>query len=326
MSLHSDIEALIRAHIHLGRISATGFESVKCPVCNDYKDRAGFNFSNDVIGYNCFNCGISAIMESHVSSNFKNLLLSFGIMKSDIEQITAQSFLNHTPTLKRNNEYHHNISPLPSVKIPFDAELVSDQNSELAKKAYSYLISRGLHTIDFPFIVSNEKYPNRIIIPYLHNDRCVYYQARALDSSIKPRYKNPMVERSRIIFNYNEIKRNTNRPLFVTEGAFDALSIGNEAIAISGGKLSKWALYELKQVRRKIIFVLDKNNPDIGNIALENGWSIAIFPDGITDSNDALLTYGRLWLLYYLMTNNHVGMQAKLLIRMHCKGQKQWKK
>jgi hypothetical protein len=85
-------------------------------------------------------------------------------------------------------------------------------------------------------------------------------------------------------------------------------------------------LYELKQIKRKIIFVLDKNNPALGNLAIDNGWNIAIFPDGIIDSNHALITYGRLWLLYYLMNNNYSGMQAKLLIKMHCKETKIWKK
>ena len=38
MSLHEKIEQLIRSNVYLGRQSATGFESVKCQVCNDYKE------------------------------------------------------------------------------------------------------------------------------------------------------------------------------------------------------------------------------------------------------------------------------------------------
>lgn len=332
-SLYEKIEELIRSHVYLGKQSATGFELVKCQICNDYKERGGFKFSENEIGYNCFNCGTSAKFEDDnthkISHGFTNVLLSFGISKTELKSITAESYLNRSTNLliKTKQEYIHDTSPIDSINIPYDATIVSDKSNPLAIRAYEYLKTRKLENIEFPFFVSEKYYPDRIIIPYIQNSKCVYFQARALTPEIKPRYKNPYAERGRIIFNYNELlNRYSKRPIFVTEGVFDALSIGQEAIAITGGKLSKWMLYELKQIKRKIIFVLDKNNPALGNLAIDNGWNIAIFPDGIIDSNHALITYGRLWLLYYLMNNNYSGMQAKLLIKMHCKETKVWKK
>jgi hypothetical protein len=38
-SLYEKIEELIRSHVYLGKQSATGFELVKCQICNDYKER-----------------------------------------------------------------------------------------------------------------------------------------------------------------------------------------------------------------------------------------------------------------------------------------------
>ena len=96
-SLYEKIEELIRSHVYLGKQSATGFELVKCQICNDYKERGGFKFSENEIGYNCFNCGTSAKFEDDnthkISHGFTNVLLSFGISKTELKSINHTFFI-----------------------------------------------------------------------------------------------------------------------------------------------------------------------------------------------------------------------------------------
>ena len=87
-SLYEKIEELIRSHVYLGKQSATGFELVKCQICNDYKERGGFKFSENEIGYNCFNCGTSAKFED---DNKHKILRNIRVI-IDIVQITAKKY------------------------------------------------------------------------------------------------------------------------------------------------------------------------------------------------------------------------------------------
>ena len=170
------------------------------------------------------------------------------------------------------------------------------------------------------------KWAGRVIIPYIFREKIIYWQARALDESITPRYKNPTIEKENIFFNMDELYRYTDDPLFVCEGPTDALSIGKNAVALLGSTLSEFRERELKKVasRRKIIFVIDKNlnGLKLGTKVLKHEdleWYVTCFPDNVDDSNQALLRFGRLWLVNHVATTAVKGFAGKLLLQMRCK-------
>lgn len=123
----------------------------------------------------------------------------------------------------------------------------------------------------------------------------------------------------------DEVYRYTDDPLFVTEGPLDALSIGNNAVALLGSTLSEFRERELKKMatRRKIIFVIDKNSNGykLGQKVLKHSdleWYITCFPDNLDDSNDALNKYGKLWLISHITSTATKGVAGKALLEVRC--------
>jgi DNA primase len=114
----------------------------------------------------------------------------------------------------------------------------------------------------------------------------------------------------------------------VTEGPLDAISIGRNAVALTGSVLSEFKLNELKKVaaRRKVIFVLDKNlnGKKLGLKVLEEStdkhkFYITVLPDNIDDSNDALKQLGLLWLIAHITSTAITGFSAKVTVELKCK-------
>lgn len=88
------------------------------------------------------------------------------------------------------------------------------------------------------------KFAGRLIIPVYEHGELVYFQARAMFGE-NPKYLNPRVPRGEVLFNA-EIAQATlrcNKPgspptLFITEGAFNAMSAGSNSVAIFGKVMS----------------------------------------------------------------------------------------
>ena len=143
-----------------------------------------------------------------------------------------------------------------------------------------------------------------------------------MDEALEPRYKNPVVEKDNIFFNMDELFRHTNDPLFVTEGPLDALSIGQNATALTGSTLTEFKIRELERVarQRQVIFVIDKNQNGykLGMQALERGWSVAVFPDNIDDANDAKRHLGQLWTVSHLAQTAADGFGGQVLLKTKC--------
>jgi hypothetical protein len=325
-----EFENLIRRYVSLGRRSAKGYEPTVCAVCNDYKERGGFKFEGTgFTHYACFNCGTSIIYDPNehdrVPRRFKELLTSFGIPLDEVEHIAARAFFAKRGE-KASDQPNKPVWTPPKEIEPPPGNLI-DINTDVSpwcEVAREYLrIERGLEPDDWPFFVSDDKRLEcRIIIPFMHKDRLIYWQARAMDKSLQPRYMNPFVEKDKIIFNYDEIYQRTQEPLFVTEGPIDAISIGPRAISMTGSTLSDWQLGELRKAAkyRKLIFVIDKNGNGLklGLKVLAEGWFVTVMPDNIDDSNQARKRFGRLWLLNHITSTAVTGFAGKLLLEMKC--------
>jgi hypothetical protein len=326
-----DLESIIRRYVPLGKRSPQGYEGVKCAVCNDHSARGGFKFSGGCVDWHCFNCGIHARFDPTVnkhtlSRKMREVVTAFGIPETEIQK---SLFFNDKTYIKPTPEQKKLAFPTDEVLLPPGSVEILTDASPWCEVAREYLKLRALNPAIHPFYVSDDpKHAGRLIIPhYYQGFKIVYWQGRAFDKEIEPRYKNPVVEKENIFFNMDELNRQTNDPLFVTEGALDALSIGHNAVSLVGSTLSEFRERELRKVaaRRKVIFVIDKNQNGhkLGLKVLmdENlKWYITVFPDNIEDANDALIKMQRLWLTIHLTSTAVKGFQGKLLLEMKCHG------
>jgi hypothetical protein len=324
-----ELEELIRRYVSLGRRSAQGYESTVCAACNDHKERGGFKFDGAGIHYLCFNCGCSVGYSSeheHISHRFIDLLTTFGIPLDEVKHIANRLFFSKQGKAAPTDKPKSLWSPPKEIpRPPGNLHSIEADTSPWCEVARTYLeLYRGLSATDWAFFVSDDKkLEGRLIIPFTHKDRLIYWQARAMDKSIQPRYVNPLVEKDKIIFNYDELSRRTDEPIYVTEGPIDAISIGQQAISMTGSTLSEWQLGELRKAGkyRKIIFIIDKNKNGlkVGLKALAEGWYVTVMPDNVDDANVARRKFGRLWLLNHIMTTAATGMGGKLMLEMRCR-------
>jgi hypothetical protein len=334
MNTTETLETLIRRYVFLGKRSRKGYEVVKCAKCNDYKERGGFKFEGETVHYQCFNCGLStgydpSLARHSISEKFKSVLLSFGIPEQDIDRTISFNFFRNKPEEDKTEKKERTVTiPTTEVPLPTGSVLVSSQSSPWCEIAENYLKSRSLSSKDFNFYVTDEtSYVGRILIPYYFREKIVYWQGRSMDDElISPRYKNPSVDKDNIFFNMDELYRYTEDPLFVTEGPLDAISVGRNAIALTGSTLSEFRLTELRKVarRRRVIFVLDKNlngkklGLQILSESEEHKFYVTCFPDNIDDSNDALQELGRLWMISHLTSTACKGFAGKVMIELNC--------
>lgn len=321
-----ELESLIRRYVKLGKRSPKGFEACRCPICSDYKERGGFIMRADTIGWHCFNCGYDTKFDASVyktpSEKFKRLLLAFGVPEDELSLVIGKSFIERRDQAPTGQQPRPTWTPPKAIDPPpgVPMSIMSDA-SPWCEIARDYLRERGLDPAAYPYMVT-ESLPGRVIIPYTHRDRLIYWQGRALTDAIQPRYYNPPVsDKEKLLFNYDELTDGAN-VLYVTEGALDALSIG-PATAMSDSHVSEWKLAELRKAAsrgRRIVFVVDKNKvgADLGRAALKEGWSVVVLPDGVDDANQGLRRFGRLWLLNYLASNAVDGVAGEVLLRMKC--------
>lgn len=323
-----DLELLIRRYLILGKPSPQGYETIKCAKCNDYQERGGFKFTGGNVIYSCFNCSTKAVytQDSYkISKTMREVLIAFGIPEDEIDRCVNLSFFKEKKTATSTEPVKKHLElPTTEAPLPASSVLITTDDSPWCEVAQEYLKGRGISPIDTPFYVSdNEKWIGRVIIPYIFREKIVYWQARSMDETITPRYKNPSIDKENLFFNMDEIYRYTDEPLFVTEGPLDALSIGKHGVALLGSTLSEFRERELNKIaaRRKIIFVIDKNlnGYKLGQKVLKHNWSITCFPDNVDDSNDALQFYGHLWLINYITTTAVNGFQGRTLLEVRCK-------
>ena len=328
------LEILIRRYVPLGKLSSKGFYIVKGACCRDYKERGGFKFDGESVVYSCFNCSTKVIYDPtqgsrhSLSKKMTDVLVAFGIPEDELKKCISMNFFK--PKIEKVDINKPSELGLPSLEVPLPvgSVLITDDTSPWCEVGRAYLESRCIDFSSMPFYVTDEKsMMGRVIIPYLFRGKIIYWQGRALDSSIKPRYKNPQVERDNIFFNMDELYRHTDDPLFVTEGPLDSLSIGKNAISTLGSSLSKFQLKELKRIstRRRVIFVIDKNanGHKLGKTVLSEGenlpWFVTCFPPNFDDANDALIKLGHLWVITHLTTTASDGFKGKLLLQLNCR-------
>lgn len=297
----SDLETLIKSALPHTSQSAGGWNQLKCPVCNDYKIRAGFKFEGDKISYNCFRgkCEIGKIsytMGEYIPQKFRTLMKALNV------QIPPELFLNAnkktiTETLNADlyeQHWYKEVELLPSFH---------KYNPERDVPYRRYLEDRRMFDDDY-YIGTRGEWKNKLIIPFRHNGKLIGWQG----VDIVTGYYLKSSDNSDLIYLPKGVI--PSEPL-VVEGVFDAKSIPN-GIAILQSTISKKQAFLLKD--KKPVLLPDRKGSRFLTDIKQYGWTMCVPTWNHKDANAAVKDYGRLIVAKMIhdgMTKNHTEAEVK---------------
>lgn len=318
-----DITSLIpgrKKQTHSGWLS---FNAVCCGHRGhktDKRSRGGIKFDGQTNWmYHCFNCGFSCgfTLGKTISMKTRQLLTWCGIdsdqiQRWNLESLQNKDLLDFTQQRKISNITFNN------TLLPEDSEDL-DLDNPKHTRYIEYLEKRGVHYDDYPYKVTpngtgtyGSRKEHRIIIPYFYKSKIVGYTSRFIDNKT-PKYLN--VQQPGYVFNIDNQKQDYS-VCIVTEGIFDALSIGG--VAVMHDDISNEQAQLLANLNRRIIVVPDFDTTGLNLIdrALELGYSVSLpnWGPGVKDVNDAVVKYGKLPTLMAILQSATVS-KIKLELR-----------
>ena len=221
--------------------------SFNCPVCDDDRNKHNLevNYVDNV--YKCWSCGDSEGTHGPLGKLFDK----YGNKK----QKKLYQVLKPETVVKREK-------PKKQLKLPEGFTLFKDSSPvyPVRRAAINYLHNRGItdlmiekYQIGF---CDKGDHAGRIIIPsYDSNGELNYYIARSWNPMSRAKYRNPEVEKDKIIFWENLI--DWNKDIYLVEGAFDGLFVEN-SIPMLGKHMSELLFNTIyKKAKGDVIICLD---------------------------------------------------------------------
>lgn len=327
------LQEVIRQHIQLpSTTNARGWFPVLCRVCNDHGKkgpRAGFKFDGTAVGYNCFNCGHSAVFDPAYSKvpskDMIEVLRAFDIPDTEWKKVSYDAFIhNYSKTIKEYTTTEPNEVPLPR----FFYKLTDDPNDEWCQYSIEYLADRGIDWTTYPFYCvrkdshpDNHRWYGRLIIPILKGDKIVFYLGRDITDLHHKKYLNVNVPRDNVLYGYHNLLVYTDEPLYVVEGWFDAYSL--DGVAIFGNKMTQQQIQWLNRSHRPKVVIPDRYGKGhlLAEQAVSLGWNVSFLElnDSCKDVNEAIQRYGLLYTLKTIVDNTCEGNHALVMTNMYCK-------
>ncbi len=227
-----------------------------CPFCSDIRYRMGILIDSGVA--HCFNCGwagnfIKFVMEfegldsySDVYNNVKQYHKQ-GEKKFNIEHIDP----NILQTFVNGNK--------KSMLYPEGFERI-DTNSSNAFWPQKYVEGRGFsvsYAAQFGIGYSTHyKYRETIIIPTFHKGELAYYITRYYGKDSKKKVlRSNQAAYPNAMFNFN-MACNFDC-IYITEGWADAMSLGYNAVSLSGKSINDSQVAQLVILHKPLIVILD---------------------------------------------------------------------
>ena len=222
-----------------------------CPYCHR-EQKMGINLNT--YRTNCFRCG------EHPSP---------AQMVMDIEGLETYSelilFLRHGDFTELTfTEEKVELSEAKPVYLPDGFKLITQGTSTLANSFRKYVIKRGFqpealarHGVGY---CTKGEYFGYLIIPFYTEGNLRYWNARLVIGS-GPRYNNPPKDITGLgkeFLIYNSDALGLYNQVFICEGAINALTMGENAIATMGKAISRVQINELiKAPAKRYIILLD---------------------------------------------------------------------
>lgn len=331
------LETILRRAIPsiANRANSGGWFPVLCQVCNDHGQkgpRAAFLFTDggDGMSYHCFNCEFKTSYSPHkdrsFSNNFKKLARHFHIPLNDCNDVLLR-YLGSEEEQQAEEQKLIDYEPKTITMPPRFYQMTEDPDDLVANCAIDYL--RDERMIDWtqhkwflaePNGKDKDQWFGRLIIPVYKDNRLIYYAGRDLTDSMPRKYKNCEQARDNVLYGFDRLMENTDAPLYVMEGIFDAMLV--KGVAMFGRTMTEGQIYWLNRSRRPKVVIPDKfgDGHELAEQALSLGWSVTT-PDigDEKDVTDAVKKYGMLYTLKTLKDNISSGLAATINIGTYCK-------
>lgn len=299
------------------KVTPSGWISFNAVCCTDDRGRGGFIVNQgDAVSYHCFNCGFKCSWQPgrHISQKMNKFMRDLNIPDDVISQLRLEALkFEDSGNVEIRNvipKFDERALPMDSVPI---ADLLDDPPEKLIP-VLEYMVNRKVFPEDFPFYWTPKVgFSNRLIVPFLFENKIVGYTARTINSEANPKYLSE--QQPGYVFNLDR-QRNNREFVIVAEGPFDAISI--DGCALLGAEIKDSQNWLLKQLNKEIVLVPDRDKAGKQTLdqAVELGWSISMpdWPDGIKDVNDAVIKLGKLATLYLIVQakeSNSLKIQLK---------------
>jgi len=208
-----------------------------CPVCKHYKRKLEIN---TVTGkYHCWVCGLSG-------TSLKTLFKKLGLSGEYLGQI-----YKNTETYRKlpQNDINAILEifsekksvPVESLVLPKEyRSFYDDELTLIGRHALQYLKSRNITKYDVLRYnigyCEGGQFQGRVLIPsYDASGQLNFYSTRSIFEDAKMKYVNSFGSKDIIGF---EMFVDYNQPITLVEGAFDAISVRNNAVPLFGKTLS----------------------------------------------------------------------------------------
>jgi len=231
------------------RKSGQGWFRADCPYCLDATGKAdrrqSLGIKPSIAFFMCFKCGV----------------------RGRLKDVTPTE-----PARKQEDEDAPPRIPPPPFYEPLGAD--DAWGSIFLSDPRRYLVDRGVTQLTVAQArigaVLEGPYSGRIIVPVLDVDEETWlgYSARDWTGQAQLRYKYPKgMRRGHVLYNQAALYRETDDPVVLVEGVFDALPYWPDAVACLGkpGDVHRYIMYE---ARRPIAVCLDGD-------AHEEGWCLS---------------------------------------------------
>ena len=288
------------------KTSPSGWISFNAVCCHhngdspDRRQRGGIKATEQGWSYHCFNCGYTAsfIIGRSLSYKARKLLTWLGMQEREIDLINLES-LRHKSINGILEDRQQVVNILQGInfeerELPAGAEFLTDNFPVQC----DYLQSRCVPA-DFPFMVQALAKRAGVIVPFTHNNKIVGSTIRFLDDR-NPRYLNDM--QPGYVFG-TDLQHSDWTHVIVTEGIFDALSIGG--LALMHNTVNDAQARLIRKLGREVTVVPDQDRAglDLIDRAVELGWAVSIpnWDPDVKDVNDAVKKYGKLGTLLTIM-------------------------
>lgn len=235
------IKQLYRWFIHkLGaKPKARGWLNTTCPFCGA-KGKFGVKpFTNNT---HCFRCGYSEPPIKVIQD-----LLNLDTEKEAWKQVFSDDWGTIDVKLPESELTINN--KVKGLELPDGFHNIIFGTNLVARKCREYLKRRGfsvakLSQKGFGYCDSGP-YKGYVIIPYIMHDQLVYFNARKVLLGGLTKYKNPVANdvglgKAYVIYNIEALY--IYKRIQICEGAFNAETIGDTAIATAGKLLTEWQI------------------------------------------------------------------------------------
>lgn len=253
----------------------------------DRRGRAGVIQNADGVSYHCFNCGFKASYQigRHLTRKMRQLLSWLGADDSTISKLAFEALkIQETQEVEKKFFF----PTFPDKTLPRDCVHVSDAPQDIQ----DYVAQRGFTGIDTATFLWSPEYQDRLIIPFLYEDRIVGWTGRKVNDG-KPKYLSDQTPN--YVFNTQAQQQDWIYTI-VVEGPLDALSI--DGVALLGAEISDGQAAVISRLMTTPVLVADRDKDGLRTIeqAIEKNWNVSFppWPDDCKDANDAMRKFGKL--------------------------------